>query len=174
MLLYSTYRNIFSDIIHVIVSSFPSHVFFTESEGYHSLVVEGKCAVMKIVEQEATVVNMVAADNAIRLRKVRAAVIADQGIFWSINNVSLTTTDRILRRNHMAMKQLYRVPFQKNSDVVCGGKETLKYCDDLSYHAVSQLESLFIVILPFFSLREQKSLKLRGHIMSSFMLLKPT
>ncbi|KAI2645544.1 Insertion element IS630 uncharacterized 39 kDa protein [Labeo rohita] len=40
------------------------------------------------------------------------------GHIRNINNVSLTTIDRILRRNHMAMKQLYRVPFQRNSDVV--------------------------------------------------------
>ncbi|KAL0198989.1 hypothetical protein M9458_007529, partial [Cirrhinus mrigala] len=61
---------------------------------------------------------MVVANNAIRLREIREAVIADQGTFRNINNVSLTTIDRVLRRNHMAMKQLYRVPFQRNSDVV--------------------------------------------------------
>ncbi|KAL0149547.1 hypothetical protein M9458_055074, partial [Cirrhinus mrigala] len=61
---------------------------------------------------------MVVANNAIRLHEIREAVIADQGTFRNIYNVSLTTIDRILRRNHMAMKQLYRVPFQRNSDVV--------------------------------------------------------
>ncbi|KAL1258034.1 hypothetical protein QQF64_011278 [Cirrhinus molitorella] len=73
-------------------------------------------------EQEAAVVNMVVANNAIRLREIREAVVADQGIFRNINNVRLTTIDRILRRNHMAMKQLYRVPFQRKSDVVKGAR----------------------------------------------------
>lgn len=54
----------------------------------------------------------------IRLHEIRVAVITDQGTFRNINNVSLTTTDRIRRGNHMAMKQLFRVPFQRNSDVV--------------------------------------------------------
>ena len=62
--------------------------------------------------------NMVVANNAIRQCEFRAAAIADQGMFRNINNVSVTTIDRILRRNHMAMKQLYTVPFQRNSDVV--------------------------------------------------------
>jgi len=66
-------------------------------------------------EQEAAIVNMVVANNAIRLREIRAAVIEDQGMFRNINNVSVSTIDRILRRNHMAMKQLYTVPFQRNS-----------------------------------------------------------
>ncbi|RXN21011.1 hypothetical protein ROHU_016731 [Labeo rohita] len=61
---------------------------------------------------------MVVANNDIRLREIREAVIADQGTFRNINNVSLSTIARVLRRNHMAMKQLYRVPFQRNSDVV--------------------------------------------------------
>lgn len=62
--------------------------------------------------------KMVVANNAKRLRKVRAAVIAVQGILRNINNVSLTTTDHILRHNHMATKQLYRVRFQRNCGVL--------------------------------------------------------
>ena len=62
--------------------------------------------------------NIVVANNAIRLCEIRAAVIADQGMFRNINNMSVTTTDRILRRSHIAMKQLYTVLFQRNSDVV--------------------------------------------------------
>lgn len=38
-------------------------------------------------EQEATVVTMVVANNAIRLHKIRAAVTADQGMIRNINNV---------------------------------------------------------------------------------------
>lgn len=46
MLLYSIYRNNISDKLYVIVSSFPLHVFFIESKGYHSLVVEGEFFVL--------------------------------------------------------------------------------------------------------------------------------
>lgn len=45
-------------------------------------------------------------------------MIADQGMFRNINNVSVTTIDRILRGNHMSMVQLYTVTFQRNYDVV--------------------------------------------------------
>ena len=69
-------------------------------------------------EQEAAIVNMVVANNALRLREIREAMIADQAMFRNINTVSVTTIDCILRRNHVAMKQLYTVPFQRNSDVV--------------------------------------------------------
>lgn len=70
-------------------------------------------------EQEAAIVNMVIANNAIRLRDIRRAVIDDDddGIFSNIT-VSLTTIDRVLKRNHVAMKELYRVPFQRNSEAV--------------------------------------------------------
>ncbi len=61
---------------------------------------------------------MVVANNAVRLREIQAAVIADQGAFRNINSVSLATIDRVLKRNHVRMKQLYRVPFQRNSDIV--------------------------------------------------------
>ncbi|XP_034023420.1 uncharacterized protein LOC117507714 [Thalassophryne amazonica] len=61
---------------------------------------------------------MVLANNAIRLHEIRAAVIADQGVFRNVNTVSETTIARVLSRNNMAMKQLYRVPFQRNSDAV--------------------------------------------------------
>ncbi|XP_063066069.1 keratin, type I cytoskeletal 9-like [Engraulis encrasicolus] len=74
-------------------------------------------------EQEVAIVNMVIANNAIRLRDIRRAVIDDDdGIFSNINTVSLTTIDRVLKRHHVAMKELYRVPFQRNSEAV---KETL-------------------------------------------------
>lgn len=70
------------------------------------------------VEQEAAIVDMVVANNAIRLREIQAAVIADQGAFRNINSVSLATIERVLKRNHVRMKQIYRVPFQRNSDIV--------------------------------------------------------
>ena len=61
---------------------------------------------------------MVVANNAIRLHEIKAAVLADQVTFMNINSVSLATIDRILKRNLVATKQLYKVPFQRNSDRV--------------------------------------------------------
>lgn len=66
--------------------------------------------------QGAAFVKMVVANNV--MRKIRAAVIADQGMFRNINNVSVTTTDHILRGNHMSMVHRYTVTFQRNSDVL--------------------------------------------------------
>ncbi len=42
-------------------------------------------------------------------------VIADNVNFESIDDVSLATIDRVLRRQKMRMKQVYRVPFERNS-----------------------------------------------------------
>ena len=46
MLLYSLYRNIFNNILYIIVSLFLLHIFFLESKGYHSLVVEAQFLVL--------------------------------------------------------------------------------------------------------------------------------
>ncbi len=61
---------------------------------------------------------MVIANNAIRLREIQSAVIEDDNIFGNIESVSIATIDRVLRRNEMRMKQLYNVPFERNSDRV--------------------------------------------------------
>ncbi|XP_031164929.2 uncharacterized protein LOC116056748 [Sander lucioperca] len=84
----------------------------------HTLPHTGGRGKMFSIEQESAIVDMVVANNAIRLREIQAAVIADQGAFRNINSVSLATIDRVLKRHHVRMKQLYRVPFQRNSDIV--------------------------------------------------------
>ena len=62
-------------------------------------------------EQEAiAIVDMVVANNTIRLREIQAAVIAGQRAFRNINSVSLATIDWVLTRNHDRPKQLYRHP----------------------------------------------------------------
>ncbi len=61
---------------------------------------------------------MVIANNAMRLREIQSAVIEDDNIFGNIESVSISTIDRVLRRNDMSMKQLYKVPFERNSDRV--------------------------------------------------------
>ncbi len=58
---------------------------------------------------------MVRENNLIRLREIRDKVNADNVNFESIDDVSLATIDRVLRRQKMRMKQVYRVPFERNS-----------------------------------------------------------
>src|SRR4029434_4897684 len=56
---------------------------------------------------------------SVKLRKqIQSATIDDQDIFLNINTVSLATMDCVLRRNTLRMKQVYRVPFDRNSDRV--------------------------------------------------------
>ncbi len=69
-------------------------------------------------QQEEAICAMVIANNAIRLREIQSAVIEDDNIFGNIESVSIATIDRVLRRNEMRMKQLYNVPFERNSDRV--------------------------------------------------------
>uniref|UniRef100_A0A1A8C9L3 DDE superfamily endonuclease n=1 Tax=Nothobranchius kadleci TaxID=1051664 RepID=A0A1A8C9L3_NOTKA len=57
---------------------------------------------------------MVGENNLIRLREIRDKVIADNVNFESID-VSLATIDRVLRRQKMRMKQVYRVPFERDT-----------------------------------------------------------
>lgn len=66
-------------------------------------------------EQEAVIVGMVLQDNAIRLREIQERVIQDNTHFQGIDSVSISTIDRVLHRNRMRMKQVYRVPFERNS-----------------------------------------------------------
>ncbi|XP_046733424.1 uncharacterized protein LOC124403737 [Silurus meridionalis] len=65
--------------------------------------------------QETLIVDMVRENKLIRLREIRDKVIADNVNFKSIDDVSLATIDRVLRCQKMRMKQVYRVPFERNS-----------------------------------------------------------
>nr|XP_024660254.1 uncharacterized protein LOC112435651 [Maylandia zebra] len=66
-------------------------------------------------EQERELVNMVIANNVIRLQEIQRRVIEDDHLFRGINAISLSTIDR---KNQFRMKQAYRVPFERNSDRV--------------------------------------------------------
>ena len=68
--------------------------------------------------QEREIVNMVLANNAIRLREIQAKIIEDQIIFQNVNQVSLSTIACILKAHQVQMKQMYRVPFERNSERV--------------------------------------------------------
>ena len=62
--------------------------------------------------------TMVVENNAIRLRKIKNAIIEDNNIFENIQSVSISTIDRVLKRHQMNMKQLYTVPFERNGERV--------------------------------------------------------
>ena len=69
-------------------------------------------------EQETAIVNLVLANNAITISQIRNHMLNDATIFANINTVSLSTIHRVLSKNHLRMKQLYRVPFERNCDRV--------------------------------------------------------
>lgn len=61
---------------------------------------------------------MVLQNNLIRLREIQQRVEEDNENFEGINSVSLSTIDRVLKRNLISLKQVYRVPFERNSERV--------------------------------------------------------
>ncbi|KAF0041571.1 hypothetical protein F2P81_005103 [Scophthalmus maximus] len=69
-------------------------------------------------QQEQDICNMVMANNAITLKQIRTAIIEDNAIFQNVNSISISTIDRILNKHQMTMKQLHRVPFERNYDRV--------------------------------------------------------
>ncbi|XP_039606402.1 uncharacterized protein LOC120527256 isoform X2 [Polypterus senegalus] len=68
--------------------------------------------------QETLIVDMVRENNTIKLCEIQLKIIEDHVHFEGIDSVSLSTVDRVLKRNRLRMKQLYRVPFERNSDRV--------------------------------------------------------
>ena len=83
--------------------------------------------------QETEIMNMVLENNAITLRQIQRKIIENNEIFQNIDRVSLSTLDRVLRRNNLRMKQVYRVPFERNSERV----KELRY----NYVQVSPIQS---------------------------------
>ena len=63
-------------------------------------------------QQEREIVNMVLANNAIRLREIQANIIGDHDIFHDVNQVSISTLAHFLTKNQVMMKQIYRVPLE--------------------------------------------------------------
>lgn len=68
--------------------------------------------------QETAIVDMVIENNAIKLKEIHARVLADNLVFVNIPNVSMTTIARVLKKHQIRMKQLYTVPFERNSEHV--------------------------------------------------------
>jgi len=45
-------------------------------------------------------------------------MINDKDVFTNLSSVSISTVDRVLKRHKMTKKQLYKVPFERNSERV--------------------------------------------------------
>ena len=69
-------------------------------------------------QQEREIVNMVLANNAITLKQLQANIVNNHAILNDIHQVSTSTLARILKKKHIQMKQIYRVPFEHNSERV--------------------------------------------------------
>ena len=69
-------------------------------------------------QQELSIVDLVRANNAIRLNQLQQEIFADSEVL--IERVSISTIRRILVKHQITMKQLYRVPFERNSVRVKG------------------------------------------------------
>ncbi|XP_019217583.1 uncharacterized protein LOC109203005 [Oreochromis niloticus] len=68
--------------------------------------------------QETAIVDMVIRNNGIKLTEIRHRVLADNVTFANIHSVSITTISRVLKKHQVRMKQLYTVPFERNSEHV--------------------------------------------------------
>lgn len=82
--------------------------------------------------QEMAICNIVVENNAITLREIQTTILQDNDTFANIQTVSISTIDRVLKKQHMRMKQLYTVPFERNGERV----------KELRYHFV-QVQLLF-------------------------------
>ncbi|XDV33829.1 hypothetical protein PO909_004097 [Leuciscus waleckii] len=73
---------------------------------------------MFTAEQETHIVNMVIANNSIRQREIQQRRTEDDTTFQNIHNVSISVLCCVLARNRIRMKQIYRVPFERNRERV--------------------------------------------------------
>ena len=68
-------------------------------------------------QQELAIVDLVRAN---RLNQLQQQILADREVFNNIERVSSFTIRSILVKHQITMKQLYRVPFERNSVRVKG------------------------------------------------------
>lgn len=61
---------------------------------------------------------MVRKKNDLRLSEIQQMIANDEETFPGIQTLSISTINRILRKYQCTMKQLYRVPFRRNSEDV--------------------------------------------------------
>lgn len=63
-------------------------------------------------------VNMVFVDNSIKRRDIPQNKIQDNDTFPKTDLVSTTTISRIVKKHAVSMKQMYAVPFERNSELL--------------------------------------------------------
>ncbi|XP_051575674.1 uncharacterized protein LOC127453390 [Myxocyprinus asiaticus] len=69
-------------------------------------------------EQELAIVNMVIADNEIKLKDILSRVVEDNLVFGDIAAISITSISWTLAKHRVRMKQLYKVPFERNGESI--------------------------------------------------------
>ncbi|KAK7878861.1 hypothetical protein WMY93_034262 [Mugilogobius chulae] len=95
------------------------------------------CGGEKPESQKREICNLVIANNAINLRQIRDAIIQDNVIFRKIQFHQHLYNNRVLRRHQMTMKQIYKVPSERNSDRV----------KELRYQYVNKIKEVFFLAL---------------------------
>ena len=65
-------------------------------------------------QQGQIIVNMVLENDVIRLKEIQQRITEDHDAFQNIESVSLTTIDRVLKRHRIKMKQVTKVPYERN------------------------------------------------------------
>ncbi|KAK1167316.1 hypothetical protein AOXY_G12040 [Acipenser oxyrinchus oxyrinchus] len=76
------------------------HTFRTENRTERKLNSGGHgCLLTEL--QELTITEMVRASNDICLREIQSKTDDDDDVFHGVNNVSLSTIDRVLKRHHV-------------------------------------------------------------------------
>ncbi|RXM36368.1 hypothetical protein EOD39_11930 [Acipenser ruthenus] len=71
-------------------------------------------------EQELAIVDLICANNGIRLCEIQSCIVAHEDVFYGENSIRVSTIDRILKRHNVSMKAIYRVRFERNSERVKG------------------------------------------------------
>lgn len=61
---------------------------------------------------------MVRVRNDIRLREIRQHILDNEDVFRNVEAISLPTIARVLKRHQVSLKQLYHVPFERNTERV--------------------------------------------------------
>ena len=116
-------------------------------------------------EQETEILNMVLENNAITLQ-IQRKIIENNDIFQNIDRVSLSTLDRVLHRNNLRMKQVYRVPFERNSERVKELRYTYVQVSPIQSHNRCILSTLYKIYTYFSIVIIMIVLHNRDHSMS--------
>ncbi|XP_051524775.1 uncharacterized protein LOC127424032 [Myxocyprinus asiaticus] len=99
--------NLSRDIVASIVR------IFRETSRIQHLPPSGGRGKLLNEEQELAIVNIVIADNEIKLKDIQSRVVEDNLVFGNIAAISIISISRTLAKQRVRMKQLYKVPFER-------------------------------------------------------------